>query len=215
MKRFLSLAALIAVAGVMSVTLYVTAAPENPAGTLRLAVLDFKRLLDGYEKMSAYQKEIKEEQTAFQDEGVKRDKEIQDLEAKLAMHTPGSKAAQDTEKEINTRKAEFETWKQVRLKEILLRERDVIREIYGDVEKTTAEFAKANGISMIFKEERMEVNVQSARELDFRITLRKVLYWSPELDVTGRVVDALNDSYRKARVPAPEKPEAPRPDTPK
>ena len=202
MGRWGGLAAGVALGVVLSVGFYVAADPKAAPGWARIGVVDFGRLLDNYEKMKDREKEITDRQNSLRQEAQKRSEAIRQLDVKLAMHTPGSKAHNDTENEITTKRAEFDTWMKIKAREVLDRQRGAIREVYYDIERASAAFAKANGLNFVMKTDRIELTVPSVRELDMRVTLKKILYRADSVDITDRVLASLNATYRRDKAGA-------------
>ncbi len=184
---------------ILATAIYVAAAPGGPPAPARVGIVDFGKLLQNYIRMKDSEKTMTDVQNRIRDEAKARMTAVDQLKTKLQMHTPGSEAYAATEKEITTKSAEFETWKQLKAREVLERERGVIREVYTDVEKAAAEYAKANGFTLILKEDKLDLSSPSVRELDFRVTLKNVLYASEESDITDALTALVNARYEKAK----------------
>lgn len=199
MRRWTSMAAGLTVGVLLSVVLYVTAAPAGTGGPVRIGVLDFRGLLEKYEKMQDTGKEILTMQRTLREQGQAKTEVIQQLRARLNMHTPGSEAYKDTESEITTKTVELEMWAKSLTRTVLERESTAIKEICADMTRATTAYARRNGLTLVLKSDRLELIGNSVSELDFRVTLKKVLYHSESLDITEHVVAALNQEYRKQK----------------
>ena len=199
MRTWGRIAAGVVIGMVLSTALYVGAAPAGILVPARIGVVDFRQLLDGYKKMTDVEKEIITTQQGLREEADKRRLEIQQLGARLAMHTPGSKAYVETEKAITAKKAGLDTWGKIKTSELLNRERDIIREVYRDLEDAAAAYAKVHGLGLVLKADRLELTAPSVRELDLRVTLKKMLYVGKEMDITAELVALLNARYRKEK----------------
>lgn len=199
MRKWTNLAAGVAVGMVLSTALYVTAAPVRAIQVARIGVVDFRRVLENYEKMKDNDREVIAKQKVLSEEARRRTSEIQQLNARLAMHTPGSKAYADTERQITTKRAGFETWMKTKTGEMINRQRNLVREVYHDVENAAAAYAKAHGLNLVLKTDRLELTVTSVRELDLRVTLKKALYVSKEVDITDDLNALLNARYRRQK----------------
>jgi len=199
MRKWTGIAAGLVVGVLLSLTVYVTAAPRAANTPVRIGVVDFRRVLDGYEKMKDVETEMTNKQKSLRAEAKKRHSEIQQLSARLAMHTPGSEAYEKTEREITTKKAEFETWTKVETRKMLDKERNVIREVYRDLELASANYARSTGLNLVLKSDQIGLTSSSVRELDLRVTLKKVLYFADTLDITDAIVRDLNVVYRRKK----------------
>ena len=193
---------------ILSTALYVAAAPGNPPAPARVGIVDFAKLLQNYARMKDSEKMMADTQNRIRDEAKARIADIEKLKTTLTMRTPGSEAYAATEKDITSKSTEFEMWKQAKAREVLERERGVIRDIYTDVEKASAEYARANGYSLILKEDKIDLSSPSVRDLDFRVTLKNVLFASEEMDLTDAVTALVNQRYEKQKAldkaPAPK-----------
>ena len=198
MRKWTNLAAGVAVGLVLSTALYVAAAPARTVQVARIGVVDFRRLLENYEKMKDDDREVTAKQKVLNEEVRKRSSEIQQLNARLAMHTPGSKAYTETEKQITAKRAEIETWMNTKAREMVDRQRNLVREVYHDVENASAAYAKAHGLNLVLKADRLELTATSVLELDLRVTLKKALYVSKDVDITDDLIALLNVRYRRA-----------------
>lgn len=199
MGRWTTLAAGLTVGLLLSVALYVVAAPTGVPEPARIGVVDFNRFLDGYDKMKDADAQFIATQKALGEEAKKRATEIQQLDATLAMHTPGSDAYAKTEKDIRQKKAEYDTWSKMKTAELLDRERDVVRSLYLDVEKASADYARANRLSLVLKTDKADLSATSVSDLHLLLKMKQVLYYSPDVDITDAVLAALNADYRKQK----------------
>lgn len=199
MKLWTTLLAGAAAGMILTTAIYVTAAPGGPPAPARIGLVDFGKLLQNYNRMKDADKEMADLQNRVRDEGKAQIAAINQLKDKLQMHTPGSDAYAATEKEITTKSAEFETWKQLKSREVVERERRVIREVYADVEKAAGEYARANGFTLILKEDKLDLSSKSVQEMDLRVTLKNVLYAAEDMDITDAVTALVNARYEKAK----------------
>jgi len=199
MRRWTTLTAGVVLGVLLSVALYVGAAPAGVSEPLRIGVVDFARLLEGYDKMKDAEAQFLATQKSLRAEADKRAAEIQSLNARLAMHTPGSDAYTKTEKEILQKKAEYETWTKMKTSEILDREKNVIRELYLDLEKAAGDYAKANRLSLVLKSDKVDLTAPSVSDLHLMLRLKKILYFSSDMDITDRLLVSLNADYQKQK----------------
>ena len=199
MNRWTVLAVGMSVGVVLSIGICVVAAPAGPPAPARIGIVDFGRLLQNYARMKDAEKEITATQDGIREEAKKRQADVQQLQTKLQMHTPGSDAYTNTQKEITTKSVEFETWTKLKAGELLDRERNSIRDIYTDVEKAAGDYAKANGFTLVLKTDRLDMTSPSVRELDFRVTLKQILYSSEEMDITDALAAMVNARYEKQK----------------
>lgn len=201
MRRWSILVAGATVGVLLTVGLYVMAAPTGIRGPVRIGVVNFPRLIDNYEKNKDIKARFIGIDKAFTAEGRKRLEEIEQLRGKLAMHTPGSDAYRKTEKEAREKAFAFDTWQKMRRSEIGESQKNLMGVIYRSVEKASEGYARANGLSLVLKMDPLNLPVESAREFQLKVTWKRILYVADEIDITDELLAALNAEYRieKAR----------------
>ena len=194
---------------ILATAIYVTAAPAAPAVPARIAVVDFTKVLQSYTREKDSEKTIKDAEDRIVAEAKSRAAELDKLKDKLKMHQPDSPAFAATEKEITSKTVEFQTWQELKQREMLERGGAIIRGVYADIERATADCAKAAGYTLVLKTDLLDLSSPSVRDLDLRVKLRQILYVSDELDITNDVVAMLNARYEKQK--ALDKPATPAP----
>jgi Skp family chaperone for outer membrane proteins len=166
------------------------------AQTLKIGVVRFTSLVNGYTRMQAEQDAGLKKRDQLRLEQTGRTDEINRLNAKLQQHTPDSEAYKKTEDELRQKKADLETWTRVKTDELMSDETRIIREIYEDVDAASAEYGKKNGFALILKEDDLDLVKAGLAELKVKVALRKILYFDPSLDITDAIVKVLNDRYQ-------------------
>jgi len=78
-------------------------------------------------------------------------------------------------------------------------------EVYKDIERTVAKFAKARGYDLVIKKQNLPE--QAPPEIDLAVSVSTVLYYSDAVDITALIADRLNKDYaakekKAAREPA-------------
>ncbi len=188
-----------AAGAILATAIYVTAAPSAPAAPTRVAVVDFTKVLQDYNREKDSEKVMKDTEDRIRDDAKTRAAEIDKLKDTLKMRQPGSPAYAETEKKITEATVAFETWQELKMREMQERGRSIIRDVYTDIERASADCAKAAGFNLVLKTDLLDLSSPSVRDLDLRIKLRQVLYASEELDITKDVIATLNARYEKQK----------------
>lgn len=72
-----------------------------------------------------------------------------------------------------------------------------LREIFDDIQLIVRELATEKGIDIVMAADQMPSEIaESPTQARQQILLQKVLYWSPNVDITDEVVERLNVRYR-------------------
>lgn len=73
-------------------------------------------------------------------------------------------------------------------------------DIYAHLKAGIESYAKENGIVLVLSAEDVNMNeARTAQELQMKISLRKVMYADPSLDITKQVVEKLNVDWQKEK----------------
>ena len=159
-------------------------------------MVKFTTLINSYERMQDEQKTNLAKRDKLRVEQNKRVEEMKQLAAKLKQHTPESEAYRKTEEDLREKQAGFEAWGRVEQQKLIEEETRIIRGVYEEIERATAEFAKKNGYVVILKEDELDLAKAAGRELKLTLALRKILYVDPSVDVTAKVLALLNKKYK-------------------
>lgn len=200
MKMWTMLASGVVAGAILAGAVYVTAAPAAPAAPVRIGVIDFGAILQNYNRMKDSEKVLSDVKNRISEEYKARSAAIEQSKTKLQMHTPDSDAYAATQKDIIAKSAELQAWQEMKGREVLDRQRAVIRDVYGDVERGTADYAKTNGLTLVLKSEKLDLSSLSARDMDFRVSLKQVIYCADEMDITEVLTAMLNLQYEKQKL---------------
>jgi len=188
------------VAVLLSVALYVTAAPRGIAQPARIAVVDFDRLLKECDRVRAADKDFQTLQDKLAKEAEQRIEEVKALRKKLSMHVAGSPAHKKTVEEIEKKGIDNNVWYETKMRGLADRQKDILQAFCREVETVTADYAKAHALSLVLKVDRFapaNAPMQNYRE---QMMLKKVLYSANDVDITNDVLALLNARYRRGGV---------------
>lgn len=161
----------------------------------KIGVLRFTDAVNAYARTKDIQTETMAKLDALRKEDTDKRDEINRLTAKLQQATPGSEAYGQTEKEVEAKKAEYDTWSRMKNQELINDEANMLRDIFHDIEQATQEYGRANRYTLIIKKDDLDLLRVRADDLKLKLALRKVLYFDPAADVTDGVVKLLNEGY--------------------
>ncbi|NOG85278.1 MAG: OmpH family outer membrane protein [Candidatus Scalindua sp. SCAELEC01] len=169
------------------------------AKELKIAVVDISGVFEKYEKREALDKELKGFEKDFQNEINKKKKEIINLDEETQLLDLGSDSRRKNEELLERKSVELEGYAKFAERQLLKRYREFFETVYGIVVKEVEVIGKKEGYDLIIKKEEPELKSGQMSDLQFKIGIRTVLYHSKAVDITSRVVDSLNASYRKSQ----------------
>ncbi len=135
-------------------------------GAQKIAVLDFRKVFEGYSKTQQYEKTLDSKRQSIKKEIDRRVQEIQDLQNKIPML---KKEEQDAKKKLLENKAkELESYRRDKTLDLSKEYKEKLLEIKNDIEKVVADYAKRNNIDLV-------------------IDKTLVIYNKPQFEVTDKI----------------------------
>jgi len=173
----------------------------RPAQPTRMGVVDLVKIFDdlagceAIRDLSAHFRKMRDDLTA---EAANRRKELDDMKIKLGAYRPNSPDFVAMRNDVVRKTIEYSTWSQVMSESIDADRFLWTQQIYADVNEVVARIAARNGMELVvtiepFEPAAAEANLQA---LQSQIRARKVIYYSPQIDITAIVIDQLNRDYQ-------------------
>jgi Skp family chaperone for outer membrane proteins len=169
---------------------------DNAPPPTRLAVINLVKAFEALTEKTDGDHEIAEIVQKITDERTAREKEVKGLQDELKAYHEGSKEFDDTSEKLMSKSIEYDAFVRFSDQKIMLEQRVRTAAIYRKMNAALSDYSKANGIALVLVQDDMDVNARSQQELLQKITLRKVIYADPSLDITDRLVDKMNDDYK-------------------
>jgi len=142
----------------------------------KFAYVDLSRLVSEYGKAKDYEKTLIDKQNAYRAEIDKKVNEVKQFQDKMNLLS-------DKEKEV--KKEEFETkvkglqdFERQKLTDLRKEQDEKMKEVYKDIEDTVKQYAEKEGYALVFDS-------------------RLLIYQTKNMDITNKVMDILNKSFRK------------------
>ncbi len=152
------------------------AIPVHAQSDMKIGYVDLGRIFDEYNRTKDYDAVLEEKHNKYTQERDSRLQKIKDAQSKLSLlkETEKAKLQEDMEKQ-RQELMEYDRQQQTELR----KQRDEkIREILLEIEKVTKDFAEKEKYTFILND-------------------RVLLYSSPDLNLTEKILKILNDSYKK------------------
>jgi Skp family chaperone for outer membrane proteins len=201
----MGLSAGVAVGLVLSATGGWLWAQNNPGAstarppTGKVASVDIGKVFIEYQRKKDLDEQMKTKQDTLQKENEKRRQAIDTKQAKVDRMDPSDPMYQAEVRDVLAMQIEYKNW-------VDLMQADVAREtgvwtakIYKEMLDSVRELAEREGIDAVFYRDEFEPT-RTGYEPDAvrnEIRARKLVYWNPSIDMTTRVAEKLNETYRK------------------
>lgn len=208
-ERGFAAAIILAIATVFCAAAYAADAETTEGATKQkkapqIAVIDITRVYRSYAKADEFQKKLEELGKAFSEKEQGLAARIRQLEQEGASLSMGSPRRQEVRDELAGKQEELAQFRDEATRRLDEALRSGTLEVYEDLVKAVAEYAKAHAIDIVLKQQSFDPNQPSARDQSVRIGQGNVLYCAPEFDITEPVIAILNKSY-EAQGKQPEK----------
>jgi Skp family chaperone for outer membrane proteins len=80
---------------------------------------------------------------------------------------------------------------------LLLMQRMKTEQIYRSINEAVKKYAEAHGIALVFVTDDPDFSAaKDVRELTSRIAMRKIIYAHPDYDITAKIIEAMNSTYK-------------------
>jgi Skp family chaperone for outer membrane proteins len=163
-----------------------------------VAVVNLTRLWDGYQKRAVLDTKLTQlQQTKAQTMREKGD-DIKQLTQKLELLAPGSTQRDQAERELQQKQVEGRTLAELSAQELAKKYLEYWDVIYNDICTATEKLAQQEGYDLVLKTVDRKLRTGSAPELQAKIEGMTVLYSTPRLDLTDRLLAALNEEFARS-----------------
>lgn len=175
-----------------------TPAAANPPPT-KLAVVNIVRLFEDLLEKSAADASIDKMRREFADQAQKQQKAIEDLQKTLEnppfkTNSPEYKALQD---DLLMKGMQLQSFSQFAQNKLFMERRIRTADIYSKMNAAVEDYAKTNGIALVFVADDLSVGAAKTEEqLQAMVTLRKLVYFHTSFDITVAIRNKMNAEYK-------------------
>lgn len=178
-------------------------APAQPP--LRVAVVNLTRIWEGYQKRVSLEGKLTQlQQTKAQTMREKTD-EVNQLSQKLELLAQGSAQCDQAERDLQQKQVESRTLDELSRQEVARKYLEYWDTVYNDICTATDKIAQQEGYDLVLKTADRKLRTASLPELQGKIEGMTVLYSTPRLDLTDKVLTLLNEEFARS----PETKESP------
>ena len=208
-RSILSAFGVLALAGLMALAWPRSSGAQTaPAGAAppptKLAVVNIVDLFDHLDEKAAADAAIDKMRSDFAAESQKRQKEIEDLNKSLDMFKPGTAEYKERQDDLLMKTMQLQAFGQFAQNKLFLELRIRTADLYSKINKAVADYSQANGIALVFVADDLNVGAAKSQEqLQAMVTLRKLIYFHPNFDITMSIRNKMNADYAAGPKPAP------------
>ena len=142
----------------------------------KFAYVDLSRLFSEYGKTKDYDKALDEKQNAYRVEIDKRTNEVKQFQDKINLLSDKEKEAKKTE--FETKVKALQDFERQKLTDLRKEQDESMKEIFKDIEEAVKQYAEKEGYTLVFND-------------------RVFVYQTKNMDITDKVMNILNKSYKK------------------
>ena len=186
-------------AAALSLGLYAVARGQGSAVSApatAVAAVDFNRVLQECEQQAVMLADNSNKSLELNAENTARTEELQRLQAELDPLQPGSDAWQSKIKVLQQKRLELEVWGKMAQQDNQRTRAIQLAELYTAINEAASAVATEQGYDLVVMSETLpnllSVNVQ---RLETIMQTRKVIYASPDADITNAVLQRVNTDY--------------------
>ena len=206
-KLFLSLSAAVLCAGVALTPAPVLAQAGAPAAkaTHQVGLIDMAHVFKNYDKFKTMTKALQEEAQGAQKKADAMIEEMKSLQGKLqgGELAEGSPDYVRIESQLLKMQTDLETYRKVSQRDFLRKEADIYKTIYLEVQTAVNDYADYYKYTLILRFNRQEVSEADNPQQILNSLGRQVVFYRKQDDLTGPILQYLNDEFKKNGGSAP------------
>ncbi len=195
--------AALAAGGFMYATANAVPAPAQVSQPVKVGLVDMTALINGLSELKDRNEAMKPllDQMKTELEGIQQ--QAKQLEADLKDNIPST----DVQRRIETRTQLQEASSNLKLRKerwdltVDLRNAQVIRDLYAKASDAIAEVAKRDGLDLVLLDDRpiSMTEFGNMNQLREEVLTKRVLFAAPTLDITQRVLTAMENQYAQGK----------------
>lgn len=161
----------------------------------KIGVVDINLLISKYEKSNSLESRLK---TIVE----KREKELEDLRDRNAslkkeMQMAGGERRMEIAAQIHRTQVEYKVLKESGESEVSYMKNIYLLEVYDDIKKELASFAKANDYELILRKSSADSTEGGGEAMLMELESNQVLFTSDKADLTNEILKRLNMRFRQ------------------
>ncbi len=163
--------------------------------SLKVGVVDISRVFEDYVKRKAFDKDLKNLEKRYEALIDEKRKVIIKYGEEIALLDMGSASRGKKEESAEKLTIDLEVFAKFAEQNLLKKYKECFETIYLDVTKEVERFGKENSFDVILKNEEPELKSKEISDLQFKIGIKTVLYYSKSVDITNQITKNVNEKY--------------------
>jgi Skp family chaperone for outer membrane proteins len=194
------------VAGLGVAVLALLAAPAR--AEIKVGQMDIVTLVDNYERTKDAEADAKVEEANMKAAAEPRIRKIEEIRLQRDGFNKDSEEWRRLDDKAFEAEVELRTWLAVEQAKMVRKRRDMLLDIYRDIQKVVSRVAKEKGLDLVFAKAFLtpgQIDVEQVRnlaDLKQHIVATALLFPGNVTDVTDEVLGILNDAYKTSKKPA-------------
>ncbi len=185
----------------------VTQAPSGPPPT-HVAVIDVGYIFKNHNAFKAAMDKMKDEVLAAENSLKAERDRINGLMEQIKGFNVGTPEYRKLEGEVAKAQGDFNVTAQLQKKDFMDREAQVYMQVYSQIERAVAQFARENGIAVVHRFDGDPVDNSDRNRILGNIT-KPIVYFDTQIDITPDVLRMLNGGGTPTPVAGPTGPGLP------
>ncbi len=171
---------------------YSSAEPKAVENVAKIGVVNIRKIFRDCKKNAKYRQDAMADQSKWDAEMEKLQKEIEQQKDGLKVLKPGSSDYLAQMKELMQKQAELEAGRQFNNQQRALKDQRWTEDLYKEILKVVRELAEEKGLVLVFEKGEVDFPVSSPDELMLTLSTHKLLYSNSSLDITDEVTARLD-----------------------
>jgi Skp family chaperone for outer membrane proteins len=184
-------------------------APKKPESATRIAVVDLKKCFEKskVEMMKEVDAEFEKARASHQADISQAEKKRGEILDQIrGLPDRSTTLYQEKFKEYKMAELNLDMVKKIGQTRLLDKYGELMQKVYNEVRAAVSKIAEADGYDLVLRVEapQLEEDTSNPETVGQRIASRVVLHASDKLDITGRVIERMNQEYEKKKAEKPK-----------
>lgn len=173
------------------------AAATTERAPSRIGLIDMAKVFEGYSKFKVLRDELAAEIERSDAEARVMVEKMQGMQKEMQESglAPGSAEYEAKEKQILDAKGEFEAFRAATQRKLARRESEMFKEIYADTTAMIRKYAEWAEYTVVIRFDSKDIEDDTAPAEAVQRMNKQVVYYQPDNDITGVVLQSLNKQY--------------------
>jgi len=171
-------------------------AQEAAAASGKVAVCNLQQVFEEYDRATKLNEDFKERQNSIEAEIKARQNAIDETRKMLKHYKAGSEQAEKVQEKAQRQLIELNVYREIQTQSLVRDHARLTKEMFGEITEAISKVAKRKGFELVLHLEPRKLEGNNARDLRAQMINRKVLHNDSAIDLTGNVIQELNESYR-------------------